>query len=572
MNLKTDVKAISTFMIIILIVISAVVGGIISYMFTIAQFIDLPEKTTIVITGVYFDVKDASSFTVSVLNPSYSPTDANITRISISLEEETQLYDVITTSPSIRNRIVVQIGEAKNITCFSILQDGANVTWGRFVSEVAGKTVIVHVFAEGFSAANMEMKIPFVKLNVADLQFNPLISFKKFNFTLLNDAQSEINLTIKQILVPGVSGLALVSPDLPCTVTREPVQFVFNGSWHGLAKITLTIYTIEGWIFTEEIELARVQAGIKNVVFDENCTERFNVTVINFAESANYVNVLKFFIALDNGTTITKEELEYQTPRIQPNTTRTFTVDWNWTEYRGREIGISAYFLQDFGTSTFATKTPQPVIVKLLNKEETFNLQDKKHFNITLQNHQSSLYAVNITKIVAKGDTINGTEANPPLPYGLIEPNSTRWFYCNISDWSDQAGENLTLTVYVVANETGEEYTFNFTFTLPAAEFKITNVTCIEINGVKYLNISVENMNYSVWNLTLAKIIIVSPNQTEPLEQIFPANQITVEIGNTTIVLCAFNWSEYKGQTVTITVVSDEGIETPPYEYLIPAS
>jgi len=94
----------------------------------------------------------------------------------------------------------------------------------------------------------------------------------------------------------------------------------------------------------------------------------------------------------------------------------------------------------------------------------------------------------------------------------------------------------------------------------------------VEINGVKYLNITVENMNYSVWNLTLAKIIIVSPNQTEPLEQIFPANQITVNIGNTAIILCAFNWSEYKGQTITVTVVSDEGIETPPYEYLIPAS
>ncbi|RLI40376.1 hypothetical protein DRO69_12980, partial [Candidatus Bathyarchaeota archaeon] len=92
-----------------------------------------------------------------------------------------------------------------------------------------------------------------------------------------------------------------------------------------------------------------------------------------------------------------------------------------------------------------------------------------------------------------------------------------------------------------------------------------------EINGVKYLNITVENMNYSVWNLTLAKIIIVLPNQTK-LEQILPANQITVNIGNTTIVLCAFNWSEYKGQTITVTVVSDEGIETPPYEYLIPAS
>ena len=194
MNLKTDVKAISTFMIIILIVISAVIGGIISYMFTIVQFTELPEKTTLTITGVYFDVKNASSFTVSVLNPSYSPTDANITKIAISLKEEAQLYDVTVTSPSIQDGMVIQIGEVKNITCFNIRKDDADVTWGRFVSEVAGKSIIVHVFAEDYSAANMEAKIPFVKLNVANLQFNPLISFKKFNFTLSTDAQSEINL------------------------------------------------------------------------------------------------------------------------------------------------------------------------------------------------------------------------------------------------------------------------------------------------------------------------------------------------------------------------------------------
>lgn len=571
MSLKKRARAVSNLLLIILMVTSAIVGGIVSYMFTIALFIELPEETALAITGVYFDAENATAFTVSVLNPSYSPTEANITKISLSLKGETQLYDVIKTAPSIQNGTIVQKGEVKNITCLNILKGKANVTWGRFAGEMAGKTVIVHVFAEGYSAANMEAKIPFVKLKVVDLQFNSLVSFKKFNVTISSDAQSAVNLTIRQILVSGVSDLVLVSPTLPCVVTHEPIQFVFNGSWHGVLKAILTIYTEEGWIFTKDVELSRVQAAIRDIVFDEDYTDRFNVTIVNFAESANHINVAKFFITLDNETKITIESPEYLKVEIQPNTTRTFTVNWNWAEYRGREIAISAYFLQDFETSIVLVTTPQPVIIKLLNKEETFKLQDKTHFNITLQNHLSSLYAVNITKITVKetGELINETKANPAFPYGLIEPNSAVSFYCNISDWSDDyAGGNLTLTVHVVANETLDNYTFNFTFTLPAAEFKITNITCVESGGTNYLNITVENMNYSVWNLTIAKIIIVLPNQTE-LEQVFPINQITVEKGGVAVILCLFDYNKYDGEVI-VTVVSDEGIETPPYTYTLP--
>jgi len=571
MSLKKRTKAVSNLLLIILMIVSAILGGIVSYMFTIALFIELPEETALAITGVYFDAENATAFTVSVLNPSYSPTAANITKIALSLKGETQLYDVIKTSPSIQNGTIVQKGEVKNITCLNILKGKANVTWGRFAGEFAGKTVIVHVFAEGYSAANMEAKIPFVKLKVVDLQFNSLVSFKKFNLTISSDVQSEVNLTIKQILVSGVSDLVLISPTLPYVVTHEPVQFVFNGSWHGIVKAILTIYTEEGWIFTRDVELSRVQAAIRDIVFDENYTDRFNVTIINFAESANHINVAKFFITLDNETKITIEDPEYLKVQIPPNTTRTFLVNWTWANYRGREITLSAYFLQDFETSIATTTTPQPVILKLLNKDEAFKLQDKTHFNITLQNHLSSLYAVNITKITVKetGELINGTLADPALPYGLIKPNGTASFYCNISDWSkDYAGKNLTLTVHIVANETLDNYTFNFTFTLPAAEFKIITITCVEIGGTNYLNITVENMNYSVWNLTIAKIVIVLPDQTE-LEQVFPASQITVEKGSIAIILCLFNYGEYDGD-ITVTVVSSEGIETPPYIYTLP--
>ncbi len=568
MNLKSNVKAISTFMIIILIVISAVIGGIISYMFTIAQFTELPEKTTLAITGVYFDVKNASAFTVSVLNPSYSPTDANITKIAISLKEEAQLYDVIATSPSIRNGIVIQIGEVKNITCFNIRKDGKAVTWGRFVYEYSGREVVVHVFSSNAFGDNAIVTLPFVKLEVIP-HFDSEATFQNFSLTLRNHEKSETNLTITSIelvepvvnrfrTTPYVSIPDDVIPKLPYSLSPgENCTFTCKLDWFGINETKISVSTKEGYEVYNELKLPQIFFEIKNVTFNMDYTDRFYVTVVNHPASADTATIEKIEVVADGDIRYFNVSMF-----VLIGMSWNYTCFWNWREYRGEKLIIRVYLRQGINQSIVVT-TPSEVLLRITNSQSVFNLQDKNHFNITLQNHQSSLYAVKITKIKVQetGEIINVTEAKP------IEPNSTRWFYCNISDWSAQAGENLTLTVFAVANETAKEYTFNFTFTLPAAELKITNVTCVEINGTKYLNITVENMNYSVWNLTIAKIIIVFPEQTK-LEQILPANQIRVEIGGSTVILCAFDWGENKGD-ITVKVISSEGIETPPYPYTI---
>ena len=130
--------------------------------------------------------------------------------------------------------------------------------------------------------------------------------------------------------------------------------------------------------------------------------------------------------------------------------------DWSWKEYRGKSINVTVYFLQDFETETYITETPAPVIVKVLN-EKVFDLRDAEHFNITLQNHPSSLKAINITQIIAEKpngaiEIINGTASEPQLPYGPIEPGQAMTFHCTIADWTVNAGKSLTLTVYALTN------------------------------------------------------------------------------------------------------------------------
>ncbi len=554
MLIRSNLKAVSTLAIILLMIISAVIGGLLSYMFTIAFFTEIPEKTTVTITDVYFNRENARSFKITLLNPSYSPTNATITRIALSLKGESQLYDIVETEPSIENGIIIQKGETVNITCFKAQRDSAYVSWGRLAGEFAGENITVHVFSTDSPAANIEVTLPFVKLHVTDTDFDSKVSFNRFNITTMNDVNSEINLTINEIMVGGVD-LDGMSPGLPQVIAGgESVHFNCTGSWRNLIKTALSVSTEEGYVFSQELELPMVHTAIQNVLFNEN-TAYFNVTVSNSADSANYVNVTKITCTLENGTIV---QQNYPSVGVTPNSTSTFTFNWTLKEYRGKEINVTSYLLQDFKTDTFTVVTPPPVIFSVLNEKEVFDLKDKEHFNITLQNHPSSIQAVNITKIAVKEngeliEVINDTKANPKLPSDPIEPGQPITFYCNVTDWTDYAGKDLTLTIHAI-NQTLEEYTFEFNFTLPTV---ILNVTFNSNMSTQYFSVSVQNKAFSTINITGINVNETWINTTLT----YPSLPLTIEDGNTLVILCRLNWQPLSGGDVTIVVTTSNGFE-----------
>lgn len=567
MHIHAEVKGLSTIALILLIIVSAVIGGIVSYAFTIAYYAKIPEETTLAITGVYINKENVRAFNISVLNPSYSPKDAVISQIAINVKGETQLYDVVETEPSIEDGLVIPIGESLNITCLKVRKDNATITFGEFAGTFAGETILVHVFAEGSPAANMEATLPLVKLGIA-AEFNSRFSFKKFNITLTNSPQSEVNLTITS-LIPGVITVEDVYPDFrvnPVTLPRnESIRFQFNGSWHGYTQIRLDVYTEQGYVFRKNFEMKTVYSVIQAVSFDENHTNHFNVTVYNLAESANSVNVKSVQCTLENGTKLT---FECGSAEIAPNTTRKFTFSWNWREYRGKNVTVVAYFTQDFNTPDYKALTPPPIIVKVLNAASAFNLKDKEHFNITILNHVSSLEAVNITKIVVKktGEVLQITS-------GVISPSYNKTFSCafNWARFLKDYGRNLTLTVYAVTNQTLREHTFDFSFTLPVAELNITVINCAAMGETGYLNLTVKNLEYSLWNLTLSKIVITIQDLAGPVEYVLPKNHVKVIVGGETVLLCPFDWQKYLGKNITVTVVTEELVEASA-NYTIPES
>lgn len=553
MGLHANVKGISTLALILLIIASAIIGGIISYAFTIAYYTEIPQETTITITGIHINPENIRSFNVTVLNPSYSPSDANVTEIALSLKNGTKLYRVIETNPSIENGLKVRRGETLNITCSKIRVDNANMTFGEFAAKFTGEKIMVHVFAQG-PAANMEAKLPYVNLKITT-DFNPRVSFKRFNITLTNNPQSEVNLTITSIDPTGIP-FEKVNPDFRLNPVQLPkngtVCFQFNGSWHGCTQFTLSIYTGQGYIFRREVKLETAHATIQSVIFDANYTDRFDVTVYNLAESANPVNVKEVRCTLENGTVLT---FDCGSAIVMPNTTRLFTFSWNWRDYRGKNVTVVAYFTQDFKTTEYRVTTPPPV---MLRAEGTFNLRDKGRFNLTVLNHASSVETVNITKLVVKktGEVL-------PIINGLVDPGSSRTFYCtfNWASFISSHGRNLTLTVYATTIQTRKEYTFDYSFTLPVAELNITAIAHTVAGGTGYLNITVSNLDHSVWNLTLSKVAVVVQGLSGPLEYTFPRNQVVVKVGGEAVLLLPFDWQRYVGKSLTVTVTTEELVE-----------
>ena len=569
-----DRRAVSTLTLIILIVASAIVGGIISYMLTIAYYVEtgyrIPENTTALeIIGVYINPEDASSFKVSVLNPSFSISNATISGIAVSVANGTDLYKVTESEPPIGNGLVILRGEAINITCSALEVKGKTMTWGEFAYKFAGQPITIHVFSEDSSSANRMERLPFVKLEVAPTFGN---TFKNFTLNLKNHRDSETALTINSVELKNVEGsskfagfdhkglipLEAIDPKLPVTLEQDQlVALTCHFNWFGINKTDISISTEQGYqIYVENITLPQIYFEIKNVTFNVDYTDRFNITMVNYRDSERMAIVERVEIAAKGNVTCFNLSMP-----LLVGMEWNYTCMWDWLNYRGKELNVTVFLKQDINQS-FQVTTPPPVILKLVNEDSVFDLKDKNHFNITVRNHRSSLEALNITKIKVGYVVLNGSLTNPELPlHSYLSPGEVLPIICNYT-WEEDAknNKNLTVIVYAVTNDTKTEYQFKFTFTLPRAKLNVTSVEFIEVEPLNNLKVTVENMPYSIINLTITKIIVSFENGTQicvkewsPGFMILAPNEscdISFEIDKRLVDV-----------NITVTITTEEGIE-----------
>jgi hypothetical protein len=208
----------------------------------------LPQRPTIVLEDVAFDEQDASFINVTVLNPSYSPSDAVISRIEARTRDDGLLHTMDVTSP----QTPYPLGRGKSQT-FTCLWNWANYT-GIRLPPSAGKNVEIHVILVDDMGEFAFAAKPFVSLSITGISFNSTINPDSFNVTVQNLETSVTYVNVTSISVNVAANITadMITPSLPFGLAPGDPAVTFTVAWNWTAytnqTITISVHTRQGYI------------------------------------------------------------------------------------------------------------------------------------------------------------------------------------------------------------------------------------------------------------------------------------------------------------------------------------
>jgi hypothetical protein len=348
MKFTRNVKAISKLLLILLLLMAMIVGAILSYLWVMGYFITLesviPEKTTVSIANVTFNPQNTAYFFVTLLNPSYSPKEANVTEIVASTGKD--IHNITEVHPLLPYRLLR--GEEETFEC---IWNWANYT---------GETVKIIVLIADGSGSVYEVETSPVELIITAAIFSPADT-THFSVTLYNSPDSPIDLNFTRITVTVENGTTLeiteIDPSIPHLLSPSSYN-AFNCSWdwsnYRGKNATIAVYTSQGYMaYRLERTSEPVILAIPTVLFDPSNTTYFNVTVMNSQYSVDQANITLVTVTLQNGTSL---ELTVEPPPsipylLLPEDMVTFKCLWDWTARQGENIIITVETLEGYEAS-----------------------------------------------------------------------------------------------------------------------------------------------------------------------------------------------------------------------------
>jgi hypothetical protein len=330
------IKAISRLLLILLLLLAMIIGSIFSYMIVVGYYlnieINVPEETSLAITDVTFNPLNATAFTVTLLNPTYSAGDANITEILIA-SKDNKLHTVTTTAPQLPFEL--KKGKETTIQC--------NWNWGNFTDQ----TIRVMVTVEDGSGSTYTIQTANVMMT-----FTPNFSgldTSQFNLTLRSIEKSESKVTLTNITVTTENGdvfnINLQNQTLPkLFLAGDEVEFICLWDWTDYQNTTIIInaLTSEGFKFYYVEHLpSKSKFDITNITFDASDMTSFEIDVkIAEDQTLNSTKIAVVGVILSDSRsalTVLSPELPYD---ISPTETVHFEVEWEWEAYSGQDIII----------------------------------------------------------------------------------------------------------------------------------------------------------------------------------------------------------------------------------------
>ena len=560
MNLLTNKKAVSSFILIILILCSVVFGALVSYLWVMANYYNMPEDTTLlIVTNAVFPGPPAINlayFNVTILNPSYSISDVNITAVRLSVEGKNEVYNITATDPE-PLPFLLRRGTEHTFKC--------KKNWSNF----AGETVRIEPVAANTSTKSYSYTTPRVKLGITP-DFDVTESVDHFNLTIEN-SNSIVNLTLSEIMLFAMSINENVTPTLPYVLPpNQSKTFQCNYNWESLRNenVTITVKSSEGYeiVYTTDKLLGAI-LDIQEVKFDYGDVTYFNLTISNSEDSTASATINRINLTLQDETTVVINEtippinVQSVFNMILSNETRTFKCLWNWTQHRNETLTVNAYALEDFTIANKTTKTPSAVVWNIT--EVKFDLDDMHYFMVNVTNMPCSLNEINVTKILLdENETVIGSPVT-------IQPGEQKTINCTLS-WKNWINKTVTINVF-----TENSLNVSTTMTVPPVGLKLLGDSFVfgdlwdqYINiTIPYANVTISNSINSLQDVTITKIIFETGNKTLEIDntltypKLVPSEYILRKGENITIT-CLWNWNLYLGPyPIKVTVYTAEGFQ-----------
>lgn len=356
--LAKNTHGLSKVILILLLLISFILGAVLSYVYTMGYYAPsefrLPEDSTITIESVEVSQQDTRFFNVTVLNPSYSPSDVNITRIETRTVDNNKTNVMTETSPALP--FILRRGQSQK---FKATWNWANYTGAQL--PYSDKPVEIRVFTRNGRGEIYELVRPLVTLTITDVEFDPAVSIDYFNLTVQNSEASQTYVNITSFNLGGnIIPKDKVTPSLPYTLSpgSSPVEFKCSYNWVALMNQsqTITVNTLQGYVALRTLTLPQpVVLSVPEVVFNATAsTQQFNVTVTNSASSPSYVDVNRITVAVNQQTPVNITQWTADpSSRLDKNSSIIIVCNWDWRSYVGQSanVKVTLYTSQGFVVS-----------------------------------------------------------------------------------------------------------------------------------------------------------------------------------------------------------------------------
>ena len=203
-----------------------------------------------------------------------------------------------------------------------------------------------------------------------------------------------------------------------------------------------------------------VGAGLEitQATFSGSDTEHFKLYIKNPEESEVDFTITKIVVTLkENGTELDMRNVSPSLPTVvSKDSTSTITCEWDWNDYRDKDITITAYTSQGY---EFSIEKITPTLSQILVTDVNFDITSIKTFDITVENSEYSLEPATIVaiEVITDTETIEVPVESPQaLPYDIPIGDSVT-MTCTW-DWSTTRDQNILITVETSEGFLGYSY------------------------------------------------------------------------------------------------------------------